>query len=262
MPASTGGSILESCIEVRLDTYVGPRSIRSPLRGIGVQRGIPQTICPSARRRLFVTAHVPRGRDLRDARRKPRSRSIIYGNVALPTANASAAGSSCTMSSMIVFQWSRSRKRFDCRVTGTRHRPSRNMWAIIACWPTEPVSCRSYWSFRCSGDVGQSANPDDLARDNRGVAQPGRALRLGRRCRRFKSCHPDQLLWVGTPYGDREGTGLNWRPVFGSRVGGGSNPLPDHRPWQCPGKLLYNTWLPDDGLRKSELGLKAIRLAL
>ena len=25
----------------------------------------------------------------------------------------------------------------------------------------------------------------------RGVAQPGRALRSGRRCRRFKSCHPD-----------------------------------------------------------------------
>ena len=27
----------------------------------------------------------------------------------------------------------------------------------------------------------------------RGVAQPGRALRSGRRSRRFKSCHPDQL---------------------------------------------------------------------
>ena len=28
----------------------------------------------------------------------------------------------------------------------------------------------------------------------RGVAQPGRALRSGRRCRRFKSCHPDQYF--------------------------------------------------------------------
>ena len=30
----------------------------------------------------------------------------------------------------------------------------------------------------------------------RGVAQTGRALRLGRRCRRFKSCHPDQSTTV------------------------------------------------------------------
>lgn len=29
----------------------------------------------------------------------------------------------------------------------------------------------------------------------RNVAQPGRALGLGPRCRRFKSCHSDQFLW-------------------------------------------------------------------
>ena len=35
----------------------------------------------------------------------------------------------------------------------------------------------------------------------RGVAQPGRALRSGRRCRRFKSCHPDQKSMVGHEIG-------------------------------------------------------------
>ena len=39
----------------------------------------------------------------------------------------------------------------------------------------------SFWSgYRCS----------------RGVAQPGSALRSGRRCRRFKSSHPDQFPWA------------------------------------------------------------------
>jgi hypothetical protein len=57
------------------------------------------------------------------------------------------------------------------------------------------------WGFEdpCSCDMPSStlrapleppkAQPGGQHRD---VAQPGRALRSGRRCRRFKSCHPDQ----------------------------------------------------------------------
>ena len=31
---------------------------------------------------------------------------------------------------------------------------------------------------------------------NRGVAQPGRVLALGARCRRFKSCYPDHFAGI------------------------------------------------------------------
>ena len=36
----------------------------------------------------------------------------------------------------------------------------------------------------------------DLETSNRGVAQPGRVLRSGRRSRRFESSHPDQVNLV------------------------------------------------------------------
>ena len=32
-----------------------------------------------------------------------------------------------------------------------------------------------------------------LTKDKRDIAQPGRALALGARCRRFESCYPDHL---------------------------------------------------------------------
>src|SRR5262245_34367012 len=38
-----------------------------------------------------------------------------------------------------------------------------------------------------------AAAPEARRSTPRGVAQPGRALRSGRRSRRFKSCHPDQF---------------------------------------------------------------------
>lgn len=40
----------------------------------------------------------------------------------------------------------------------------------------------------------------------RGVAQPGRALPSGGRCRTFKSCHPDQRP-AGAPVSGRTGAG-------------------------------------------------------
>jgi hypothetical protein len=40
---------------------------------------------------------------------------------------------------------------------------------------------------------------EGCGRPTRGVAQPGRALRSGRRCRRFKSCHPDHMFLHPAP---------------------------------------------------------------
>jgi hypothetical protein len=83
-----------------------------------------------------------------------------------------------------------------------------------------------HWSFPYSGDAGRSAKPGNLARGNRGVAQPGRALRLGRRCRRFKSCHPDQLFkgWEAL----RRSRAEKWPQLgcFGSTRSGVRVPLP------------------------------------
>ena len=44
----------------------------------------------------------------------------------------------------------------------------------------------------CSGDFPEGTGLLGLRSLPRGVAQPGRALRSGRRGHRFKSCHPDQ----------------------------------------------------------------------
>src|SRR5664280_3561491 len=56
------------------------------------------------------------------------------------------------------------------------------------------------------------------ARARRAVAQLGSALRLGRRCRRFKSCQPDRASSGGpveTEPSDDDGVGLRggWRPL-------------------------------------------------
>ena len=40
----------------------------------------------------------------------------------------------------------------------------------------------------------EGSNPSLSGFLSRGVAQPGRALRSGRRSRRFESSHPDQVL--------------------------------------------------------------------
>ena len=74
------------------------------------------------------------------------------------------------------------------------------------------------WQGICSGSAASAARhghrPDAVAlvtwpggrtgfswrqSFGRGVAQPGRALRLGRRCRRFKSSHPDIRKLVRLP---------------------------------------------------------------
>ena len=56
--------------------------------------------------------------------------------------------------------------------------------------------------------------------DNRNVAQPGRALRSGRRGRRFKSCHSDHNIKGGVKhrllYYERSALGLNLRKKLGS----------------------------------------------
>ena len=54
-----------------------------------------------------------------------------------------------------------------------------------------------------------------FSRHRRGVAQPGRALRSGRRGRRFKSCHPDQFI----PARSSAYTNLAFRclPALGTR---------------------------------------------
>jgi len=45
----------------------------------------------------------------------------------------------------------------------------------------------------CPRQMARQSFVEPVSQDKkRGVAQPGRALRSGRRGRRFKSCHPDQ----------------------------------------------------------------------
>lgn len=43
----------------------------------------------------------------------------------------------------------------------------------------------------------------DILRHNRGVAQSGRVLALGARCRMFESCRPDHCLIKRVPDGAR-----------------------------------------------------------
>jgi hypothetical protein len=68
----------------------------------------------------------------------------------------------------------------------------------------------------------------DLARDNRGVAQPGRALRLGRRCRRFNSCHPDQLFMGWEALRRSRAEMASTGAALGAEVRGFESLRPDH----------------------------------
>ena len=65
----------------------------------------------------------------------------------------------------------------------------------LACSAVEPLGGLQYTArpaFPAASSFPGSADP--AISGSRGVAQPGRALRSGRRCRRFKSCHPDHLI--------------------------------------------------------------------
>jgi hypothetical protein len=123
---------------------------------------------------------------------------------------------------------------------------------------------RGHWSFPYAGDAGRSAKLGNLARDNRGVAQPGRALRLGRRCRRFKSCHPDQFYKGWEVFRRSRAEMASTGAWFGSRGSGGSNPSAPTIPKKggTVGPVSYIIiGTPDDGCG-TEHGLAAMRSAL
>ena len=110
---------------------------------------------------------------------------------------------------------------------------------------TRKLPC--HWSFPYPGEAGRSAKPGNVARDNRGVAQPGRALRLGRRCRRFKSCHPDQLYegWEALRRSRAEMAstgGVVWEQGVGGFESLCPRPYPK-KGGQSRGEFLYNSWL-------------------